>query len=151
MSQIRCCRYCQQSFQSSIYRRQQSVCSRPECQRRRRADYHRQKLRADPEYALVVGDSQKKWRQAHPGYCKQYRQQHPEYVEQNRRRQRRRDQKRRLLNLAKNNLALDLKHSAAEVWLLGPGAKDLAKNNVAPCQVFILQSVNPAPPTANPS
>jgi len=53
--------------------------------------------------------------------------------------QRRRDQKRRIQNLAKNNLALDLKHSAAEVWLLGPGAKDLAKNNLASCQFFIFQ------------
>ena len=151
MSQTRCCRYCQQSFQLSIYRPQQSVCSRPECQRRRRADYHRQKLQSDPEYAQVVGDSRKKWRQAHPGYCKQYRQSHPEYVEQNRLRQRRRDHKRRLLDLAKNNLAFDLKRCSAEVWLLGPDAKDLAKNNVAPCQVFILQSVAPAARATNPS
>jgi hypothetical protein len=44
-------------------------------------------------------------------------------VERNRRRQQRRDQKRRLLTLANNNLAVDLKRSAAEVWLLGPTAR----------------------------
>jgi hypothetical protein len=61
-------------------------------------------------------------------------------VECNRQRQHRRDQKRRLLNLANNNLAVDLKHSAAEVWLLGPSAKHLANNNLAACQVLIFQS-----------
>ena len=33
-----------------------------------------------------------------------------------------------MVNLAKKNLALDLKHEAGEVWLLGPGVRDLAKN-----------------------
>ena len=142
----RCCRYCQQIFlQPTLYRPQQSVCSRPECQRRRRADYHRQKIRVDCEYAQVVRDSQKKWREAHPGYWKQYRQQHPEAAQRNRQRQQRRDQKRRLQNLAKNNLALDLKYWASEVWLVGPTVKDLAKNNLASAKVFIYQ------PLARPS
>jgi hypothetical protein len=37
-------------------------------------------------------------------------------------------------------LAFDLKHSAAEVWLLGPPAEHLAKNNLAFSQVLILQA-----------
>ena len=37
----------------------------------------------------------------------------------------------RLQHLVKNNLALNLKHSPAEVWLLGPAADDLVKNNLA--------------------
>jgi hypothetical protein len=64
-----------------------------------------------------VRASQKKWREAHSEYWKQYRQQHPASAERNCQQQRHRDQKRRLLNLAKNNLALDLKHGAGEVWL----------------------------------
>ena len=58
---IRRCPYCQDSFQPTIYRPQQSVCGRPECQRRRRSDYHRKKLATDPEYFQVVRDSQKQW------------------------------------------------------------------------------------------
>ena len=67
--------------------------------------------------------------------------------ERNRQGQRRRDRQRHLQNLVKNNLALDLKHSAAEVWLLGPQAENLAKNNLAFSQVLILPTVplNPAP------
>lgn len=137
----RCCRYCQQSFQPSKYRPDQSVCSLADCQRQRRTDHHRQKLKADSEYAEVVRDSQRKWREAHPEYQKQYRQSHPASAEQNRQQQRRRDRKRQVAMLVKNNLAFDLKHSAAEVWLVGPATRDLEKNNLASCQFLIFQSV----------
>ena len=151
MNSTRCCRYCQQSFQPSRYRPQQSACSEPDCQRHRRSDYHREKIRNDSAYAADVRASQKKWRQAHPDYWKQYRQQHPEAADRNRSQQRQRDHKRRLVSLAKNNLALDLKHEASEVWLIGPGMKDLAKNNLASAKVFIYQplqaSTRPAPPS----
>ena len=134
-----------------MYRPQQSVCSQPECQRHRRSDDHRQRMRSDSAYAEDVRTSQKKWRYANPNYSKQYRQQHPESARRNRNQQRRRDQKRRLLNLAKNNLALDLKHEASEVWLLGPGMKDLAKNNLASAKVFIYQPVQASVGEAGPS
>jgi hypothetical protein len=45
------------------------------------------------------------------------------------------------VNLAKMNLALDLKHEAAEVWFVGPVVKDLAKNNLAQSNVFIYQGL----------
>ena len=54
MSSSRCCRYCQQVFQPSRYRPQQSVCSEADCQRRRRSDYHRQRIRSDSHYAEDV-------------------------------------------------------------------------------------------------
>jgi hypothetical protein len=121
-----------------LYRPQQEVCGEAKCQRRRRTDYHRKKIANDPEYHQVVLDSQKKWRDRHPDYDQQRRQANPKLVETNRERQRQRDQKRRLQRLAKNNLALDLKHSASEVWLLGPKLRDLDKNNLASAQVLIL-------------
>jgi hypothetical protein len=139
------CPYCHRSFLSSVNRPQQVVCSQAECQRQRRADYHRQKLRTDPEYRQVAQDSQRKWRQAHPDYLRQYLAQHAEAVERNRQQQQLRDQKRRLRLLAKNNLALDLKRSAVEVWLVDPGGKNLEKNNLASSQVFIFQPVTQQP------
>jgi hypothetical protein len=36
---------------------------------------------------------------------------------------------------------LDLKHSASEVWLLGPKVRDLDRNNLASAQVLILPSL----------
>jgi hypothetical protein len=84
-------------------------------------------------------------------YDQKRRQANPTLVVQNRERQRYRDQKRRLQNLAKNNLALDLKHSAAEVWLFGPKLRDLAKNNLASAQVLILPLLTSTPSPSDPS
>ena len=66
----RLCRFCQHSFEPSKFRPDQSVCSQPDCQRRRRTEYHRRKIATDPVYAQVVGESRKKWRDAHPDYQK---------------------------------------------------------------------------------
>ena len=153
MSQSRRCPYCHRSFLPSAYRPQQSVCSRPECQRQRRTDYHRKKLAADSEYHQVALESQKQWREEHPDYQKQWRQQNPQRVKNNREQQRQRDQKRRLRRrlLDKNNLALDLKHSTSEVWLLGPKVRDLDKNNLASAQVLILPSLGHSSEGRGPS
>jgi hypothetical protein len=137
------CRFCQQSFQPAKFRPDQSVCSQVECQQRRRGEYHRRKIATDPEYAEVVRDSRRKWRDAHPDYQKAYRQTHEAAAVRNRQLQRGRDSQRRVRFLVKNNLALDLKHCAAEAWLSGPGAEDLVKNNLAPCQMFIFQPLAP--------
>jgi hypothetical protein len=58
------CRFCERIFLPSKYQPGQSVCRNPGCQRRRRADYHRQKIAADPEYRQVCLDSPQKWRPA---------------------------------------------------------------------------------------
>ena len=97
------------------------------------------KIRSDPLYAQVVQESRKKWRDAHPHYQQQYRERHAQAVERNRRQQHVRDQRHRLQHLVKNNLALNLRRSPAEVWLLGPAADDLVKNNLADSQLLILQ------------
>jgi hypothetical protein len=135
------CHYCQQVFQPVPYHPQQRVCSRSDCQRQRRRDYHRQKIASDPVYRQVCLESPGKWRKAHPGYWLLYRRNHPQQVERNRQLQQLRDQKRWVRNLANNNLAFDLGHCAAEVWLLGPAANDLANNNLAASQLLILEPV----------
>ncbi len=141
MSAARRCCYCQQQFQPSPFRPQQKVCSQPECQRRRRSDYHRNKIQTDPEYRQVCLDSPRKWRAQNPGYWRKYREAHPQAVEANRRKQRDRDQAHRLADLANNNLAFDVKSSAAKVYWIGPSAADLANNNLAAGQVFVLEAL----------
>jgi hypothetical protein len=81
------CLYCQQVFQPSKLQRRQAVCGGTECQCRRRTEYHRKKLTADPEYREVCRDSPRKWRSRNPDYWKQYRQKNPAAVERNRQRQ----------------------------------------------------------------
>jgi len=89
----------------------------------------------------VVRDSRRQWQAEHADYQKTYWQTHPEAAERNRERQRQRDRQRRVASLVKNNLALDLKHSTAEVWLVGTETADLVKNNVAFSEVLVFQRV----------
>jgi hypothetical protein len=135
------CAYCRQPFVPSIFHPHQRVCLSPDCQRRRRNDYHRRKQRTDPQYRQVCKDSRDKWRANNPDYQRQYRKDHPGYVQQNVEAQKHRDQKRRLGRLAKNKAAVDLKRLAAEIWLVGPDLDNLVKNNLAISQVVIYQSV----------
>jgi hypothetical protein len=144
----RCCPYCQQVFQPSKRRPDQVVCSQSQCQNRRRSEYRRKKRQTDPEYAQVVRDSRRTWREAHPDYQKQYRQTHPEAATHNRQQQRQRDQKRRVAQLVKNTLVFDLKRSTAEVWLIGPLAKDLDNNTLVSSKLLILQAGVTAIPAA---
>jgi hypothetical protein len=145
MSQRRC-RFCQSPFQASPFHPEQTTCSAKPCQQQRRSQNRKQKLALDAEYRLVCRDSARKWRANHPGYWKQYRAGKPDAVERNRAQQRQRDMRQRLADLANNNSALDLKSSAAGVWLLGPATSDLANNNLASVQVFILQNPLRRPP-----
>jgi hypothetical protein len=135
------CRYCERAFQISKYQPRQVVCNAAACQQRRRSEYRQQKLAADAEYRQVCTDSSRKWRARHAEYWKRYREQHPESVLRNREQQHTRDQKRRLLQLANSTSALDLKHSAARIWLLGAGAEDLANNNSVPAQVWVIETL----------
>jgi hypothetical protein len=141
VSESRSCLYCQSAFVPSRYRPQQGVCSRPDCQRRRRADSRRRQLTRDAVYRQVVRDSQKQWWDEHPDYQRRRRKANPGVVERNREQQHLRDQKRRLRMLVRNNLALDLKHSVSEVWLVGPQVHRLVRNNLASAQVLVLPSV----------
>jgi hypothetical protein len=140
----RLCRYCQQRFEISRFHRQQQVCANPDCQKRRRADYHRDKRQRDSVYGEVCRDSQRKWRTANPTYQQQYRRDHPAAIEANRTAQRQRDQRRKLGHLVKNNLALDLTRAGTTVYLVGPAAADLVKNTLAQSKLLILQP-SPAP------
>ena len=72
----------------------------------------------------------------------------PRPPERNRQRQRQLDRQRRATSPVKNNVALDLKHSTAEVWLVGPDAADLVKNNVAFFEVVVIQWVIPLSPAS---
>lgn len=133
------CRCCDKNFQPSKYQPSQVVCSDAVCQQQRRSDYRRQKLAADPEYRQVCRDSSRKWRAENPEYWKRYRETNPDLVSRNREQQSKRDRKRRLLHLANNTSALDLKHAAASVWLLNASLVDLANNNSVRAQVWVIE------------
>ena len=90
------CPYCRQAFDPSPFHPEQKVCLSPECQRRRRAHYHRQKILTDSDYRQVCTDSRKKWRENNPGYQALYRGRNEDYCRRNRQKQLVRNQKRKL-------------------------------------------------------
>lgn len=135
------CRYCEKTFQPSKYQQRQAVCGEPPCQQQRKREYRQRKLVVDTEYRQVCQDSAQKWRARNPGYWKQYREKKPEAADRNREQQKARDRAQRLRDLANNTSALDLKHSAAGVWLLNAGPEDLANNNVASAQVWVIETL----------
>ena len=140
-AEARHCLYCGKKFLPSTFHPHQQICSSPKCRRRQRTEYHRKKYHADAEYRLVCRDSYQKWRARNSGYQRRYRKQNPIYVEINRCKQKRRDGRRRMRNLVKNNLAIDLKSVSADIWLVGPELGDLVKNNLAISELMILQTV----------
>jgi hypothetical protein len=118
------CSFCDESFTPCRYHPEQRICSRPDCQRRRRAEYHAEKLKSDPAYREQCQLSQRKWREQHPEYLKKYR-------------ERRRagnstipsgSRIDELLDALRQNSALDMNTCAAKLLFVCPEATSSEKN-----------------------
>lgn len=71
----------------------QAFCSKPDCQKARKALWQKNKLATDPEYAKGQDLSNQKWLMNNPDYWKKYRRKNPEKADRNRALQRIRNQK----------------------------------------------------------
>jgi hypothetical protein len=78
------CVYCGDLFEASPRHKNQTACKKPACQRARKAEWQRRKMKTDSAYKADQELSQKKWARTHPGYWKTYRKNHPEKAERNR-------------------------------------------------------------------
>jgi hypothetical protein len=78
------CVYCGDLFEASPRHKNQTACKKPACQRARKAEWQRRKMRTDPAYNTSQKISQKEWARANPDYWKIYRKTHPEKAERNR-------------------------------------------------------------------
>ena len=94
MEQILCI-YCGSLFEASPRHKNQVACKKPECQRARKAEWQRRKMKLDPVYRESQRISQKQWARANPDYWKGYRNRNPEKAERNRILQRVRNRKAR--------------------------------------------------------
>jgi|ERR1017187_3961000 hypothetical protein len=140
------CAYCMQTFLPSRFHPEQTVCTSVDCQRRRRADYHKRKLANDPAYLEQCRDSQEKWRDKNPDYMKRYL--------ANRRAPKRSPapdshvvkELQRLLDLARSDRVFDLKSSDATILFACPkdsaGEKNtlaFEKNTLAHAKLIVIQ------------
>ena len=78
------CVYCGDLFDPSPRHKNQTACQKPQCQRAKKADWQRHKIKVDPVYKASQNISQKQWARANPGYWKRYRNKNPEKAERNR-------------------------------------------------------------------
>jgi hypothetical protein len=138
------CPYCHQLFSPAKCQPKQAVCSAPECQCRRCADYRRARLAGQEDYREACRQSARQWRKQHPDYWTEYRSAHPDSADRNRQMQRSRDRKRRLKSLANNTPASELIPCPATIWLLGPGLRSLANNTSAATQLWVLEGLSPS-------
>ena len=83
MDAIPCC-HCGEYFSPSPRHRNQRFCRRSGCQRARKAEWQRNKMRTDPEYKANQSQSHQEWLRANPSYWKDYRKRKPEKAERNR-------------------------------------------------------------------
>lgn len=127
------CPYCLACFVQSRFHPDQIVCAAAACQRRRRAEYHRQKLRDDPSYREQCRDSQRFWREQHPDYMRAYRfrkagagAKAPSVHEL-------------VSGLLQNERAVELTQFSARVWLIS--SEVLVKNTLALAQVIVVEGL----------
>jgi hypothetical protein len=140
------CPYCGNQFKPSRSHPHQVVCSSGDCQRRRRADYHRKKLIKDPLYRALCQDSQEMWKQRNPEYMKQYRASQRETKPGRPAVRPAVRELERLLSLAKNTLvkntsAFQVRRYASGVWLVTPKNMAADKNTFAPAHVIVIQGI----------
>jgi len=133
------CRHCKKTIRNPNPRiKNQTHCSEPACQRARKAQWQRQKMKTDPDYQKNQIDAQDQWRGRNPGYWKEYRRKNKAYQERNRALQRVRDAKRRAVRLAKmdaSNQATSLNNG---VYFLIHVAGGLAKMDALIHRVIII-------------
>jgi hypothetical protein len=118
---------CRRFFLPNPRVKNQRYCGRKDCRRLRRRLWQREKRRSDPDYRANQLDCQKRWRKQNPEYWQQYRMGNPQYVERNRLLQRRRDEKRRLENLAKMDSLSQVSLLKSGTYYVVPDDASLAK------------------------
>ena len=72
------CVYCGDLFDSSPKHKSQTACKKPQCQRAKKAEWQRHKMKTDPVYNASQKISHKQWASVNPDYWKRYRNKNPD-------------------------------------------------------------------------
>ncbi|MEW6711901.1 MAG: hypothetical protein AB1403_18915 [Candidatus Riflebacteria bacterium] len=89
------CKHCGKSFEPHRSVSHQAYCSNHNCQKARKRNWQKQKLKKDPDYKANQKSSQKAWRDKNPQYMQAYRLRTPFYIQENRQQQRKRNDRRK--------------------------------------------------------
>jgi len=136
------CRHCRKTIRDPNPRiKNQTHCNEPACQRARKAQWQRKKMRTDPDYRKNQMDAKDQWRLGNPGYWKEYRRKNKAYTKRNRDLQKVRDARLRAVRLAKMDASSGATSLNNNVYFLIHVAGDLAKMDALIHRVVII----PAP------
>jgi hypothetical protein len=140
----RVCPHCKQEFSPDRFHPEQVVCSFPLCQRRRRTEYHRRKIEADPAYRALREDSRTYWNERNPDYQKQYRARTKGEKTVGNKLEGAREEVLRLLRSVKNtsgknNSAPTVSRCLVAVLLAAAGDASTTKNNLATTKLIVFQ------------
>jgi len=97
MATKRTCSHCKETF-TIVRNPNQEFCSNRSCQNARKNKWRNKKRKNDADYRANQNEASKRWRKKNPLHLKNYRKTHPAYVEQNRRKQRLRNQRLKIVN-----------------------------------------------------
>jgi hypothetical protein len=89
------CFNCGVYFPASRRHKNQRYCKKPQCQRARKTEWQRLKMKTDKKYWADQKRCQYEWLRANPNYWRDYRRRHPEKVKRNRALQMIRNRRRR--------------------------------------------------------
>jgi hypothetical protein len=137
MKRNRICLFCGDDFRPSLYHPEQKVCGATECQKKRRAAYHKRKLLEDPTYFEQCRESRKHWRQNNKARLAEYRKKHKNKAPLASDREADAHKKRLLASL-KTTSVLDLRECRAELWASSSDVDRLQKI-FASANIIILQ------------
>ena len=140
----RICPHCRQEFTPDRFHPEQVVCSFPPCQQRRRNEYHRRKIAADPAYRDLCENSRTYWKEKNPDYLKQYRAKSKGGKTVATKNESALEEVLRLLRHVKNtsakdNSALTVTRCFVEVLWVAAADASGAKNNIAKAKVIVFQ------------
>ena len=77
------CACCHALYRLNKYHPNQRYCGKALCQRHRRTQWQRKKLKEDGDYRANQAQAQARWRATNRDYWKKYRASHPDYVTRN--------------------------------------------------------------------
>lgn len=91
---VKCqCKHCLKKFIPRPQNPNQQYCSDPACQKARKREWQKKKLKNDSEYRANQQDAQRRWRKKHPDYWRKYRKRNTEYTKRNREQQQSRNRR----------------------------------------------------------
>ena len=122
MKIIRECLACGLPFEVRPQTPTQRYCSSPDCQRRRRRDWHRKRMATDADYRENQARAQRAWAACHADYWRMYRSHHPDYSARNREQQKRRNATNRI---AKMDVCRRLTSVPSGIYALSPAPHKL--------------------------